>query len=271
MKLSLKMALAILSMGIGRADMNSIETLYRAIVSQSGGRVPTRMDLLLPVTGDDALREASPQQIEALLPLAAACLESSNPVVREDGMLLISTVAVARPDNIALLAPYVEKIASFLTDPDIGMRGSAIMTLAYGHPKPAPVALQYLARHLTDEQNSSDQFVAISAALLMGSPSDPGTVRTVLATLKGRPDHELLTGTFIQELGRQRITTPDALEFIRAGLGGKSAPVRLTALETIGRMPKDVRDRFAADLQRLLSNSYELPEIHAKAAQVLVQ
>jgi hypothetical protein len=251
--------------------MNAIEVLYRAILSQQDASgIPTPTDLAGQVDGF-VLRGASPEQIRALLPLAAACLESSIPVVRKDGMLLMSTVAVARLDNASLLEPYFEKLAAFLTDTDAGMKGPAITALVYGYPRPAPKALPYIAAHLNDDQNSGEQFRVMSGALLAGSPSDPATVRNVLAALQKRPDHETLAGGMMGALGQQKITTAEALKFIRDGLNDKNALVRLAAVEAIGNMPKGVRDGFATDLQRLLANPDESPEVHARAAQVLIQ
>lgn len=271
MNLLTRLVLTILSVGACRADMNDIEALYRSLLAQQGvSRIPTPTDIYRRVDGF-VLHDASPEQMAVILPLAAACLDSANPVVRADGMMLISTLAIARPDNASLLGPYYEKIAAFLTDSDPGMKLPAIATLASGYPTPAPVALAYLARHLNDQQNSGDQFVAISSGLLKGASSDPSAVRAVLAALRARPDHESLSGILTQRLGLLRITTPEALEFIRDGLSGKAAPLRLTAVEAIAQMPKAVRDGFAADLQRMLANPDESPEVQARAAQVLIQ
>jgi len=271
MKLFARLVLTILSLAICRADMSEIETLFRSIVSQQDpSRVPKLQDLIGPVTGNNVLRDATPEQVERVLPLAAMCLESTNPAVRGHGMLLLSTVAAVRPDNVSLLAPYFEKVAPFLTDPEAGMKQAAIGVLAYGFPKPAK-ALVYLAAHLNDGLNSDTQFMMIAGALLVASPSDGNVVRSVLAALQKRPDHDLLAGAMIEGLGQQKITAEDALQFIRKGLTDKTAAVRRTAVDAVGNMPKDTRSFFAPDLQRILANSDEDPEVLARAREVLIQ
>lgn len=272
MKLTKGLLVAAFSWSLCQAALDDVETLYRSILSeQDQTKIPKPTDLIGRIRWSSVLRDASPQEIEAVLPLAERCLESSSRVLQTDGMFLMSGIATIRPDNAVLLAPYFGEIASFLTDPDVGQKQSAIGVLASGFPKPAPKALAYLAAHLGDPQNDGTQFMMISGALLVASPSDRATVSAVLAAMKRRPDSEALTGPMIEALGQQKVATEESIEFLRAGLRDKSAAVRLTALEAVGQMPGDVRLSFSGDIQRLLTNPDEQPQVLEAARRLLTQ
>jgi HEAT repeat protein len=254
------------------ADIRDMETLLRSILSQQDeSRIPTPEEWPASTTGDAMLRNASPEQIQELLPLAKRCLESSKLVVRKNGMTLLLGLSVTRPDSATLLAPALESIASLLSESDAGLKQGAIYVLGNLLPKPGPNALAYLAAHLNDERNTGTQFMMISGAFLLTSPSDPDVIRNVLAALQRRPDHELLTGAMIEGLGQQKITTDDAIQFIRSGLSDKIAAVRTTAVEAVGHMPKEIRAGFAADLLRLMASPDETPETRTRAREVLIQ
>jgi hypothetical protein len=215
------------------------------------------------------VRAAQTEQISGALALAAKCLDSSDAAIRAAGMHLFFDVAILRADNASLLSPYFERIASFLTDADIGMKQSAIGVLSSGFPKPAPQALSLLMAHLGDKQNSIAQFNMMAGALLAGAQSDAATFREVLAALQARPDREKLTGDMLVALSREGITTDEALQFIRSSLASDKDYIRLTAVEAVAKMPRSARDTFTGDLQRILANRGESAEVAARANYVL--
>jgi len=269
MKILARLAIVAFSLGICQADVYDIEALYRTILAApNGAQVPVPMEIDQTVT-EAAVRAAQPEQISGVLTLAAKCLDASDAAIRAAGMHLFFDVALLRPDNASLLSPYFERIAPFLSDPNIAMKQSAIGVLSAGFPKPAPQALVFLMAHLNDEQNSDAQFNMISGALLIGSPSDAGVVQKVLAALQRRPDREILTGDMLVALGREKITTDEALQFIRSALSSEKDYIRLTAVEALGKMPRGVRDNFTGDLQRLLANPAESAEVTARVKYVL--
>jgi hypothetical protein len=271
MKIIAMLVLAALSPGICQADIYDVGALYRTILAQpDSAHVPGPMEIDQTAT-EAALRAAPPEQIREVLPLAAKCLDSSDAAVRAAGMHLLFDVALVRPDNASMLSPYFDRIAAFLTDSDMGMKQGAISILAAGFPSPAPQALAILAAHLNDDQNSVGQFNMISGALLIGFPSDAGMVQKVLAALHRRPDREILTGDMLVALGREKIATGESLQFIRSALSSDKDYIRLSAVEAIGKMPRNVRDGFTADLHQLLANNAESAEVTARAKYVLTQ
>lgn len=271
MKILTRLAIVALSLGTCQADFYDIEALYRTILAApNGAHVPAPMEIDQTVT-EAAVRTAQPEQVSGVLTLAAKCLDSSDAAIRSAGMHLFFDVALLRVDNASLLSPYFERIAPFLTDPDIAMKQSAIGVLSAGLPKPAPQALAFLAAHLSDDRNSIAQFNMISGALLAGAQSDAVTVRQVLAALQRRPDREILTGDMLVALGREKITTEEALQFIRSALSSEKDYIRLTAVETVGKMPRGVRDTFTGDLQRLLANPAESAEVATRVKYVLTE
>jgi hypothetical protein len=72
-------------------------------------------------------------------------------------------------------------------------------------------------------------------------------------------------------LGREKITTDEALQFVRSALSSEKDYIRLTAVETVGKMPRSVRDTFTGDLQRLLANPAESAEVATRVKYVLTQ
>ncbi len=244
--------LAALSPSVCYADINQIGLLYRDILAQQGSNSPDVGNLT--ALSDTALREARPEEIEAVLPIAMKCLDSPNAAVRKAGMQLPFLIVLTRGDNATLLASYVRKIAFFLDDPDVGIKNSAITILSSGNPTPSPQALQYLKAHLGNRQNTSYQFTMIAAALMIPNPQDAKIVSEVLAAWRDRPDHESLTGGMVETLGQAKVTTSDALDLIRSELGSEKDYARVTALEAVRKMPKSVRDGFDAELRKLLAD-----------------
>jgi hypothetical protein len=78
-----------------------------------------------------------------------------------------------------------------------------------------------------------------------------------------------LEDEIIKDIGLARITNDEALAYVRAGF--QNPPLRITAVQAVGRMPKAVRDQFVSELQAVAADSDERPETRTAAQQVLAQ
>ena len=214
----------------------------------------------------DAVRAATADDIRALLPLAEDLLHSPKIKVRGAALLLMLSVSMRPADSSKLLEPYIDDVALVLDDSDQGARNCAIGILGGTHPAPSPKALAYLEAHLNDKANDDDAAKRMGAALLQSG--NRSAVSKVLALVEPRPK---LQGEIIQMLGTLKITTEDALNFVRAGLKDSQSGVRRTAIDAVGNLPKEVRKGFEQDLLRLMANPDEDPQLRERAQTVLIQ
>jgi HEAT repeat protein len=214
----------------------------------------------------DAVRNATADDIRALLPLAEDFLHSPKIKVRGAALLLMLSVSMRPADSSKLLEPYIDDVALALNDSDQGVRNGAIGILGGTHPAPSPKALAHLEAHLNDKANDDVAAKMIAGALLQSG--DGSAVSKVLAFVQQRP---ALQGEVIQMLGRLKITTQDALNFVHAGLKDSKLGIRRTAVDAVGNLPKEARKGFEQDLLRLMANPDEDTQVRNRAQAVLIQ
>jgi HEAT repeat protein len=181
------------------------------------------------------------------------------------GLALMMDVTLRFSDGPTLLAPYVDTVAPFLNRTEEGAKSPAIWILGKsGSPK----ALAYLADHLNDQNNSSDQALSMSAHLL--ESRDPVYAQKVLNLVEQRPDLKLKSDV-INALGLYGVIIPEALNLIREGLQDSTGETRRVAIDAIGHLPKEVRKGFEPDLLQVMTIPNLDPTIRDRAQQVIIQ
>jgi HEAT repeat protein len=249
------------------ADVLEIRAFFQTILSEHDeNRLPISDENTWHLLDTLAL---SPEDVKQVLPLAQVGLKSPIKTVRELSLSLFFNCTF-RPDSASLLEPFTDDIASFLTDSDLEFRRSAIVILGQQNPLPLPKAKATLIFHLGDRDNSARETGMIASALLATSPSDAGTVREIVKLVEQRPELKLSI-QIIRVMGLSHVSTDEAVGFIRSHFSDTDPDVRKTCVEAVERMPKNVRDGFAPELQKMLLNSKETPEIRDRAALVLNQ
>lgn len=238
------------------ADVTQTQEFFQTILSeQDESRLPEPSDATRRLLDASTL---TPEEVRQVLPLAQRGVKSSMTTVRIHALSLIFNVTF-RPDSASLLEPYVDDIVPFLTDADLAFRREAIVILGQQNPGPSPKAKAALLAHLGDRDNTTRETGMIAGALLVSSPSDRAVVRSVVNLARQRADQNLSTD-LIRAMGLTGVTTDEALGFIRYHFSDPAPDTRLTCVEAIGRMPKNVREGFAPELTRLVANPDETQE-----------
>jgi hypothetical protein len=218
----------------------------------------------------DDIKDGTREELLSLLPIAQKCLQSNLKSVQEFG-LRVFYLTTFRPDSAELIAPYVDRdIAPFLNEKDLAVKREAILILGNTNPRLLPHALDLLAAHLADKNNTRMEAGMIAATLIHGRPSDAGAVLRVLVFVSGHPELKL-RNNMIQVIGLNNVTTDEAIKYIREGLADRDAEVRRVAAEAVGHMPRENRATFSGDLYRLLADPNENSEVRATAQRVLQQ
>jgi HEAT repeat protein len=260
--------LLVVSCTQGRSDGNALQTLFRSILAErDDSQLPTDESVGLEFSRTVVGLEFA--DIQALLPLADQCLASERPAIRGYGITFFALVPL-RMDSSRLLEPYVDEIATLLNDPDVGTRNSAIFMLGSSKPVPLPRGIAYLVAHLGDKSDSPEQ-VNLIAGTLMASAPDAAVLHKVLTVVQQRPDIDKIKGRFIEILGISRTKNEEALAFIRDGLMDKNPGTRATSISAVEKMPKDVKNGFSGELQRIATSPDETPQQRDLARQVLIQ
>ncbi len=252
-----------------RADGSAIAELFRSVLAQQDdSKLPKEQDVGLEFAGSVGNLTAS--EIETLLPFAERCLTSERRARQSYGVGFFSTVAV-RMDGSQLLAPYIDEVARLLNDDREAFRSTAIFILGSSNPKPLPKGLAYLSAHLGDRIDTPEQFNLIAGYLLVATP-DAATIHRVLAAARQRPDIELIRGHLIGLLSIAHARSDEGLAFIREGFANMNSGIRMAAIDAVSELPRDViRSGFATELERIVANPEEAPELRDRARQVLIQ
>ena len=268
MKSALKVGLLLSVSFCSAADFKQIESLYQSVLSSNDdSALPSAKQLHSPDI-EDGIKTLPPAEVEVLLPLAKQCWQSPRKHVREAGFSLLFVVSL-RLDSTKLLEPYLDDLGGLLTSSDGGDRSAVIYVLGATNPAPTQKALAYLSAHLDYPNNSSEELRMTAAGLLRPGLSDIATIRHVLTAARQHSELKI-SADVIGILGLRRITTPDSLEFIRAGLSGSDQFVRQASIDAVGRLPKGIRNDFARDLLRIANDPSETNAIRSSAATILV-
>ena len=259
---------AALSLGLGFlspitcwADVDEIRSTFESLLTgPDENRLPIPPDLLSRMETD--IGAATADQVRSLLPLGKKCLRSSNLAIRGSGVLLFTVVGL-RLDGSTFLGPYVDDFAALIDESDVGLKNGAIHLLGRSN---SPKALATLAARLNDQRNSSQQAYMMAAPLV--ESRDAINVKKALDLVQRRSDLQLKTD-IVQLLGLYRVSSEEALRMIGSGLSDQAADSRRASLDAIGRMPREVRNRFTREIQRLATLD-EVPEIRSIATQVLI-
>src|SRR5581483_1515151 len=110
------------------AQENPIRQLFQTILTQPVA-MPTTEQLFNTVN-ETTIGALSAAEVQAILPMARQCLQSSNAVVRQDGLVLLIAV-VTRGDSAKLLEPYIDDLGALLSGPEgaISLRHGALYVL----------------------------------------------------------------------------------------------------------------------------------------------
>jgi hypothetical protein len=249
------------------ADAVQILAFLQTILSeQDENRIPPPNEETRHLLSTLAL---TPDEVRQILPLAQKGLKSPFTIVRIHTLSVFFSTTL-RPDSTLLLEPYLDDITPFLTDADLAFRREAIFIIGQQKPGPSPKAKAALIAHLGDRDNSAEETSMIAGTLLTAYPSDVFIVRTIVNLAQQRPELKLARD-MIRGMGLLRVTTDEALAFIRSHFSDPDPDVRLTCIEAVERMPKNIRDGFVPELQRMYANSGETQQIRERAGTVLNQ
>ncbi len=253
------------------AQNNSVRDLFQAILSSGAkGALPAEHEFFSKVN-ENTVGALSVAEINAVLPLARQCIQSSRPEVGQYGLVLFLAITT-RADSSTLLSPYIDDLGALLNGPEgaISLRHGALYVLGSTKPDVSPKAIAYLNAHLADDRNSNEETLTIAASLLQALPSDAVTQRRTFAVVDRRADPGL-TGSVIRQLGLIRARTPEALAFLEVNLSHPDIHVRESAVDAVSRLDADVRSRFAGHLARMATDPNESEHARALARIALHQ
>lgn len=268
MKIKLMIVLALATASC-LAEGDAIQQLFQRILSQpTSGALPAPEEFFAKVN-ENTVAALSVPEVNALLPLARQCLQSSRPEVRQDGLILLLAVGT-RSDSAKLLEPYIDDLGALLSGPEgaISLRHGALYVLGSTKPNILPKALAHLNAHLEDDRNSNEETLTIAASLLEASPNDTATVHKTLSVVGRRADPGLTSGV-IRQLGLSKSRNREALAFLGASLSHADAHVRESAVDAASRLDQDVRAEFAVPLARIASDPNESEHARTQARTAL--
>jgi hypothetical protein len=247
-------------------QIESLRSLYETLAQPGASKIPDPVALGDMLTGQ--IPKVTVAELQTLVPTVLGCLKSPSQAVQADASVLLGVLA-GRPDSAQALEPYDGYLIGVLDGNETGNRLEAINLLGNAFPRPSPRALAALYAHLNDAKNTGEEFKEIAGALLLAFPADSGTIHAVLTSARARPQKEYAAADAIKYIGLAQIANDEALEFVRAGF--HDPPGRFSAVQAISHMPKEVRDRFASELQTVAEDPDERPETRSAAQHVLTQ
>ncbi len=249
------------------AQENPIRQLFQTILTQPTA-MPTTEQLFTTVN-ETTVGALPVAEVQAILPLARQCLQSSNAVVRQDGVVLLIAV-VTRADSAKLLEPYIDDLGALLSGPEgaISLRHGALYVLGSMKPTLPPKAVAHLNAYLEESRNSDEETLTIAASLLESAPADAATVHKTLLVVSRRSDPGL-TGGVLRQLGLNKTRVPEALNFIATNLNHADPNVRASAVDAVSRLDHDIRKQFAAQLSRISSDPSEPEHMRSQARLAL--
>jgi len=249
------------------ADIADIQSALQSALAEKDETQLQKIDI---IAFESEINAATQEEVRALLPLAQKCLGSPIHTVRRHGLSVFFLVSF-RPDSSQLIEPYLDgELAPLLDDPDLAFRRGVIVVLGTSRPVPLPRALDALSSQLVDKDNTAQEAGMIAGTLLHGRPFDEKNVHLVLAFVTRHTEFKLRIGT-IRTLGLNKVSTEEAVSFIREGINDSNEDVRKTSVEAAGRLPPKVRAKFSADLLRVLSDPNEAAGVRALAQSALQQ
>jgi len=249
------------------AQENPIRQLFQTILTQPVA-MPTTEQLFNTVN-ETTIGALSAAEVQAILPMARQCLQSSNAVVRQDGLVLLIAV-VTRGDSAKLLEPYIDDLGALLSGPEgaISLRHGALYVLGSMKPTVPPKAIAHLSAHLEESRNSDEETLTIAASLLESAPTDAATVHKTLLVVSQRSDPGL-TGGVLRQLGLNKTRVPEALNFIGVNLNHADPDIRASAVDAVSRLDHDIRKQFAPQLVRIVSDPSEAEHVRSQAKSAL--
>jgi len=218
----------------------------------------------------DELPSATSADIASIQAVLHKSLVSEKSVARGRGLQFFYVINATKPDSAAIQEPYIQDLARMLDEPDVPLRTGAIYAMINSSPQPSPKALAVLRMHFNDGTNTGEQFSLIAVGLLKAFPSDATLLQSVLEGFGRYPDQRVgLEAGMMQFLGLRKITNNVALNLIRRGFADPST--RLVAIESVERMPKEIRDTFVSELKKVSDDPDAEPSIRTAASNVLMK
>jgi len=231
-----------------------------------GGPLPAE-NAFHEAVDEDYVNQLSPDSVKEFLPLARALLQDPRPEARKYGLTCFLVVTLRRAlDSEPLLEPYIPDLLRIADDRASPLRLMALFVLGNTYPKVSSRTLEYLAAHLADKDNTTDDASAMLGTLLRAG-SDPLT-HDVIAFARKQNKHEV-SEAVLKCLRLYRTKNADALAFIGDSLDSRDAWTRRMAVEAVATMPLVERSPFLAQLSRLSADPNEPTEIRSMAAEAL--
>lgn len=225
-----------------RADSFSFKNFFEAFISGPH----TEADLVKLGDLADQLPAASAGEIASLQPLITKCLEAPDSPLRQAGLEVLFAISV-RPDSAQLMLPYDAQLIAYFQSSDQRLKTYALSILGKEYPHPSGAALAAFQTHLTDDANTSREFIVIVAPLLKAFPANDDLVRLVLKRLTAHPEYAA-EAEILKMFGLSHIHSESALAFIHAAF--KNPELCPVAIQAVENMPRELRNQFVADLQR---------------------
>lgn len=251
------------------AQSNPIADLLRAVLSSGSASELPAQERLFSTINENTVGALSVAELNAILPLAKQCLQSSRPQVGAYGLVVFLS-ATMRPDSARLLLPYVDDLGTLLDGPEnkASLRHAALYVLGSTKPNILPKAIALLNAHLEDGKNSTPETLTIAASLLAASPADAATQRKIFAVVARNADLGLRSGV-VRQLGLSKVRTAEALSFLDSNLNHPDINIRESAVDAVSRLDADVRSRFAPRLAAMASDPNQSEHARSLARMAL--
>jgi HEAT repeat protein len=206
-------------------------------------------------------------EVAKALPTVLAVLASDNPNVKRYAAGALLAVSL-RPDSAQLLRGYITPIASLLNSPEDYLQRGALAIFAFLKPAPPAEVFPYELTFLKRTDRDSGIQVGALGMLLRYRPKDPEVVQ-VVQNFSSRP---LEAGTrmhVIDAIGLSATDEPRFQELILHSLDDPSPGVKVSAINALNRMGKDVLMKAEPVLRALEHNPEQHPEVRAAASKAL--